>query len=544
MDRSYFYDRFVRPLPMRAIFGATALVSTLGAGFWSATDLVAEVCVDHALASIAVESAQSQPAVVYPELAAPPSAPIARRDSRAAARLMIVGSHQGELEPCGCSGGQLGGLGRLKSSLDASIQNDPGLVVVDCGELLKTQSDAGLAALKPEAADAVRLMERTRGETAAGIFQTLSISAVGLGPRDLWLGAAEASIRASLMSTPVSMDRFPTILRANILTNGSLPIPVTRSAMIPGKTAAGVDTPVAVYSIIDATAALLSNPGEALQSEIAINGAAEFHVVIFHGLRERARQYAAAHPGVDLWIVAPGSGSPDERPETVQRALLLHAGDRGRNLIQLHLARKGGVTVAELYKPGVVSASDPNDTETQKRIDQYRATLAELKIVDSLKGRRKVDPKFLGYAGAETCRNCHAVSYEIWKQSRHSHAMESMVARNGISDPECVKCHATGWHSDPPSGETSGYKGDGPGGKLAHVSCESCHGPALKHAQNPLALKPVRNVTCEKCHDHDNSPNFERSKYWPKIEHWKEEDPRSKAWKPPAKDAPESKPAK
>ena len=40
-------------------------------------------------------------------------------------------------------------------------------------------------------------------------------------------------------------------------------------------------------------------------------------------------------------------------------------------------------------------------------------------------------------------------------------------------------------------------------GKHTHVNCEACHGPLSKHAEDPMALKPVlpdTTVICARCH--------------------------------------------
>jgi hypothetical protein len=69
--------------------------------------------------------------------------------------------------------------------------------------------------------------------------------------------------------------------------------------------------------------------------------------------------------------------------------------------------------------------------------------------------------------------------------------------------------------------------------KLVGVGCESCHGPASLHVENPndvqlqQALSPwklnttdraviVRRIddSCQKCHDTDNSVNYKFDEYW------------------------------
>lgn len=468
------------------------------------------------------ETSQSRPAPILQNLPSipPPAAEAPVKGNAPKATLLLIGSHGGELEPCGCSGGQLGGQARMKTKLEAMIQMDPRLIIIDAGELIKSHSIDGLKQIGDAGSEAIAKMEGIRGEVAASIFQDLPISVVGLGPRDFSFGKENVSIRAALMSFPGDTARFPTIVRANVICNTTAGDPVVSSAVITTKTADGAPVPVLVTSVIDHESADYKNPAAALRDEVTKNaGKYQWSIVIFHGYRERARAYAAALPEWDLWLVAPGNGSADEKPEQAGGGLLVHAGDRGRGIVKLTLSRAGGKVAAENYETMLVGGNDPDDKLTQEKIDTYRKRLDEVKLVDSLKNKRKVDSKLGGYAGSDACKQCHSAAYEVWKNSKHAHAAESLAAKNALGDPECIKCHVTGWHFDPPAGELTTYRGDGPAGKFAFVSCESCHGPALKHTTQPLIIKPVRDVTCEKCHDHDNSPNFDRKKYWPKIEH-------------------------
>src|SRR5262249_50799959 len=119
--------------------------------------------------------------------------------------------------------------------------------------------------------------------------------------------------------------------------------------------------------------------------------------------------------------------------------------------------------------------------------------------------------------------------------------------------------HVVGLH------HKTGYENQEKTPQLAHVGCESCHGPGSGHAaseKNPsllalqspwkqkpadklpdielikkiaalppldrgrVALKPEESrvinavsSVCGKCHDHDNDPNFDFFTYWPKVNH-------------------------
>ena len=53
-------------------------------------------------------------------------------------------------------------------------------------------------------------------------------------------------------------------------------------------------------------------------------------------------------------------------------------------------------------------------------------------------------------------------------------------------------------------------------GKHAHVSCETCHGPLAKHADDPTALKPTLPkvaTLCVRCHEKDQA----RPKTFPQV---------------------------
>lgn len=53
-------------------------------------------------------------------------------------------------------------------------------------------------------------------------------------------------------------------------------------------------------------------------------------------------------------------------------------------------------------------------------------------------------------------------------------------------------------------------------GKHAHVSCETCHGPLAKHADDPSALKPKLPevaTLCARCHEKDQA----KPKHFPQV---------------------------
>ena len=87
-----------------------------------------------------------------------------------------------------------------------------------------------------------------------------------------------------------------------------------------------------------------------------------------------------------------------------------------------------------------------------------------------------------------------------------------------------MTCHTTGFEY------TSGWRSAAATPHLKGTQCENCHGPASKHVSDPeqsdfrqpmqvTAEQADKGRLCNRCHDEDNSPKFEFTKYWSQIVH-------------------------
>jgi hypothetical protein len=109
----------------------------------------------------------------------------------------------------------------------------------------------------------------------------------------------------------------------------------------------------------------------------------------------------------------------------------------------------------------------------------------------------------------------------------------------------------TGWNPQEYFPYETGYESEKKTPDLVGNGCENCHGPGGDHAKvesgeiqvtaaeqeklrEQLRLKIVPNEgnkagqefakgevvkMCAKCHDTDNSPDFDFQKYWPQVKH-------------------------
>jgi DnaJ-class molecular chaperone len=88
----------------------------------------------------------------------------------------------------------------------------------------------------------------------------------------------------------------------------------------------------------------------------------------------------------------------------------------------------------------------------------------------------------------------------------HATAFATLAEADAWDNPDCIGCHVTGvsdkhYVSDvniPP--------------EVWNVQCEECHGSGLLHARDGTYLASGE-ATCRKCHDSENSPEFDYELY-------------------------------
>ncbi len=109
------------------------------------------------------------------------------------------------------------------------------------------------------------------------------------------------------------------------------------------------------------------------------------------------------------------------------------------------------------------------------------------------------------YLGWQQCANCHVDISDIWQDSRHAKAIESLQKSSQENLPACVKCHVTGYEQD------GGFFDYDLTPEMAGVQCEECHGPGSEHAANPMEKDMVKAPgveSCRRCHTEGQDPGF------------------------------------
>lgn len=228
-------------------------------------------------------------------------------------------------------------------------------------------------------------------------------------------------------------------------------------------------------------------------------------------LTEKPALEAAKLKGWQVIITSSG-GKTDESDVHPERGgpIVLSAYPRGERF---------GILTVEVGDTGVVrSAShrweklgldEPEDARVRKVFLAYDEKVAAL-LKDEDRKAEAEGP----YLGAEACARCHQPFADKWRTTRHTGAFADLERVGKSKDPECVKCHTTGY------GQEGGFysKKSTPG--LAGVQCEVCHGPGKWHVDDFSApMQPVVESVCRACHTPENSPDFNYKVYRKKITH-------------------------
>ena len=256
----------------------------------------------------------------------------------------------------------------------------------------------------------------------------------------------------------------------------------------------------------------------------------DYQVLLVQGHPDLARRLATSFPGFDVVVASSETADPLDRDPVLLnggKTMLVTVGrqeDVGAVGFFADDARQDAVLPGQLEQPLRPRrfADEESDPGRVPQHAQGRGVVENFPRHDYTGG-----PTGASFVGAETCKQCHPNTYKHWASTKHAEAFGSLEhdpKPNAIFDAECITCHTVGFEY------TSGYRSAAATPQLKGVQCENCHGPASKHLSEPDRLefrKPLKvtmaqaekGLLCSRCHDEDNSPNFNFTNYWEKVRH-------------------------
>ncbi|MFN3193617.1 MAG: multiheme c-type cytochrome [Aureliella sp.] len=449
--------------------------------------------------------------------------------------LYLSGQQHGYIEPCGCTGldKQKGGLIRRDTLLADLRSKGWNLIPIDVGNQVRRS---------------VRQSE-IKFETTLKAMEMMDYKAVAFGVDDLKLSSVELiqltahdprSEGPEFLATNVVLIEFPDLFKQyRIVESGGRKIGITA--------ALGYEHKEKFAQIDDVT---VSDPIETLKpivKKLESEGC-DYVVLLAHASIEESQQMGREVPGIDLVVTAGGYGEPRYRPEPIDGsdAVMVEVGTKGMYGGIVGLFDDASQPVR--YQRIAISAQFKDSPRMLDQFAAYQNRLKELGF-DKL-GAKAVANAEMKFVGSETCGECHTTAFEIWENSPHVHATESLLAANndrgGIPrhhDPECVSCHATGWNLKDYYPYETGFISPETTEHMMGSGCENCHGPGKAHVDAEygdvettneelerlrqamvIKLEDVRQNKCINCHDLDNSPDFQPEEafdeYWEQVKHY------------------------
>lgn len=476
----------------------------------------------------------------------PPPKPIFAGWEKPTAVICLTGETHGYLEPCGCSELQSGGISRRADLFRQIDERGWPRTALDLGGTLKRN----------------RLQSQIKLEALLDAVKQMGYAAVGLGKEELQL---DPGYLLSL-GTP---DQIP-LLGSNTVLFGSddFEIPIRNQTVKVG------DVSIGVVSIIgnsykdevvqqppgnagDVPDIDLRDPSTAIQQQLEKLGITseskerpDLLVLLSYAKLDESRKLAGEFPQFDLIVSAGGREDPDGTPEEIgeNKTMLVTVGHKGKHsgVIGYFPAAEQKLRFELIELDKIRFHETPAMREIMRR---YQERLADERVADNMS--RANHETGAGFVGAKVCGECHTKSYGKWSTTKHAQAYETLkVGRKGeeegwiprIHDPECLACHVTGWDPEQMFPYQSGFVNAETTPHLQGQQCENCHGPGSIHTnleQQRIAgtIKPqndeliswrkelhldqaiAEKQLCNRCHDLDNSPNFEFAKYWKEVAH-------------------------
>lgn len=485
--------------------------------------------------------------------------------------LVLTGSQHGYLLPCGCSRPQKGGLERRHNFVQALRERGWTVAAVDVGDIAQMHGPRGLA-------NEQGLLKYVYSMRA---LKKIGYSAVSFGAYEAALPLDSALAEYALQ------DPVPRVLAANLkdreknfpemlgewLEIKDLPIKTGVTACIGATVEEKIkDANVKFEWSAHALGRILPKMNKAgIQLRVLLyQGYATSHLQGTNAGKPEGIRCAEAFPQFQIMLALGEEDEPSGRPLMVNNdnTLIASLGHKGRHVGVVGIWRSQHdrkpfkleyqlVDMDEDFltpkdkEEGhpIVQMMEEYTTELKRRDMQakFGQTKHPMQVMDPVADLHKDTPSIPKYVGSEKCKSCHADAYDIWKQTAHSHAYQTLEGAKRPAlrqfDAECIVCHATGF------GYHTGFTNATATPKLKDVGCESCHGPGSHHAMNhkdkvwqermnPWKAPANENagdkakrlsrldIFCQTCHDHDNDVTWTAEKgrsgfdkKWPKIAH-------------------------
>ncbi len=415
--------------------------------------------------------------------------------------VFFTGNVLGKLEPCGCSGGQLGGLDR-RAAVFNRVPRDKRLIV-DTGSLVKSDSEQDLI----------------KFNIILQALKLLDYDLVSLSEKDIEIGK-----NVGLLDSTASIFN---IISAHRSSEMNVPAKFTKSLSFKDNRV------VITIAAFDAKSGHLEQIGQLFTSGSEVSPAPVrresnldafgINILILNHCDDAIIDFIAKNiPLVDCIVCPSESDEPMLVGEANKRPLVFSVGRFGRYVCELRItAAAGGEDKLKLSFHAIPIEEDLKPEASLVQLHKaYQQIVRERNLLE--KYRRFVLSDGLEYAGSQSCNTCHEYEYGKWSRNAHAHAYATLERVGSQFDPECVICHVVGMDYE------SGFISEQKTGHLKNVGCENCHGPGSEHIKTGGIVEFTKpKSACIDCHKPEHSGDYAGNEgaFLEKIVHWREPRP-------------------
>lgn len=421
--------------------------------------------------------------------------------------IIFSGEELGNLEPCGCFEGQIGGVLRRYTFIDSFRKQKKIILPVSLGDLTKGTGR----------------QEEIKIEILCRALEKMDYMLHNLGERDL-------EIDLQLISY-LSQTNKVIFLSSNVQVTSPFPTKISKYVL---KEYADDKNYFKIAFLGILSKSFLNNntsdfvniiePVKALESLVKqLQDKVNLIILLSHAPLEETIEISKLFPEIGLIITGHGIEEPKDSITYVNNTTIVSSGTGGKyigiaeystnnEVVHLHEKRfmkNKSVEIIPLdnkYKDSLEMVSLLKDYQQMLMDEDLLSKTQQMPLLNGL-----------SYVGSLTCGTCHKLLYDHWSKTKHGVSYSTLINKENQHDPECVKCHTTGY------GYISGFLNYENNQNLINVGCESCHGAGSEHVKNVNTSYSVMDESiCEMCHDSEHSPKFQYKAYWERIKHPKE----------------------
>jgi len=410
--------------------------------------------------------------------------------------IVFSGEETGNLEPCGCYEGQIGGISRRYTFIDSLRRKKDVVLPVSLGDLPKT----------------VGRQDEIKMEIFCRAIGEMNYILHNLGEKDIEIGPqllnylSHTNKTVFLSSNIQLVDSFPLKINQYVLKECFVSGHTFKIAFLGILSKSLLNNNVLEYVNVKDPVQTLKPLVKQLQEKVNLI------VLLSHAPFAESIEIAKCFPEIGLIITGHNIEEPADSITYINNTPIVSPGIEGKHI---GIARYS-INNSELERKSIgVIPLDSNYKDSQEMISllkEYQQILADEDLLSKIPQAPLSNG--LSYVGSSTCGICHKIVYDHWNKTTHGTAYDTLVRKGYQYDPECIQCHTTGY------GYISGFLNYENNSSLINVGCESCHGAGSTHIKYVTESYGVTDESsCVICHESEHSPKFQYGEYWKKIKH-------------------------